>query len=67
VADTERVALQAVFDAIRRFSIGHDVISKAHLQQALFSHRSAGAQVAGATNLQAEHDNAPRSRAPTCR
>jgi folate-binding protein YgfZ len=59
--DTERVALQAVFDAIRRFSIGYDVgLDKRTLQQALFSLIGPQARaVAGATQLAAEHDNAP--------
>ena len=36
--DTERVALQALFDMIRRFSIGHDVqLHKRTLETALFS------------------------------
>jgi folate-binding protein YgfZ len=36
--DTERVALQALFDMIRRFSVGYDVhLHKRTLQRALFS------------------------------
>jgi folate-binding protein YgfZ len=57
--DTERVALQAVFDAIRRFSIGYEVgLEKRTLEQALFSLIGPAARaVAGATDLVAEHDN----------
>src|SRR4051794_595382 len=61
--DTERVALQALFDTIRRAKIGHDVqLHKRTLQQALFSllgpraREVAGADAAGLGN--AEHDNA---------
>jgi folate-binding protein YgfZ len=36
--DTERVSLQALFDMIRRFSVGHDVqLHKRTLERALFS------------------------------
>src|SRR3954454_18028374 len=52
--DTERVALQALFDTIRRAKIGYDVeLHKRTLQQALFSllgprpREVAGAGVAG--------------------
>jgi folate-binding protein YgfZ len=61
--DTERVALQALFDTVRRAKIGYDVeLHKRTLQQALFSlmgplaREVAGAEAAG---LGAdEHDNA---------
>ena len=58
--DTERIALQAVFDAIRRFSIGYDVgLDKRTVQQGLFSLIGPQARnVAGATDLRDEHDNA---------
>jgi tRNA-modifying protein YgfZ len=57
--DTERVGLQAVFDAIRRYSIGHDVqLDKRTLEQALFSLIGPRArEVAGAEALRNEHDN----------
>jgi folate-binding protein YgfZ len=57
--DTERVALQAVFDAIRRFSIGYEIgLEKRTLEQALFSLIGPTARVvAGAAHLVAEHDN----------
>src|SRR5262249_19361957 len=57
--DTERVGLQAVFDAIRRFSIGHDVtLEKRTLEQALFSVIGPRARaVTGAAGLAYEHDN----------
>src|SRR3954468_6874777 len=62
--DTERVALQALFDTIRRAKIGYDVeLHKRTLQQALFSllgpraREVAGADAAGLG--EAEHDNAP--------
>src|SRR5213080_3219133 len=61
--DCERVALQALFDTIRRFKIGHDVeLHKRTLQQTLFSllgpraREVAGADAAGLGF--AEHDNA---------
>src|SRR5205823_5157040 len=61
--DCERVALQPLFDTIRRFKIGHDVeLHKRTLQQALFSllgpraREVAGADAAG-LGL-AEHGNA---------
>src|SRR5213080_3568707 len=61
--DTERVGLQALFDTIRRFKIGHDVeLHKRTLQQSLFSllgphsREVAGADAAGLGF--AEHDNA---------
>jgi folate-binding protein YgfZ len=61
--DTERVALQGLFDTIRRFKIGHDVeLHKRTLQQALFSllgpraREVAGADAAGLGP--GEHDNA---------
>ncbi len=58
--DTERVALQAVFDAIRRSSIGYDVaLEKRTLQQALLSLVGPRArELAGAGQLRDEHDNA---------
>jgi tRNA-modifying protein YgfZ len=57
--DTERVALQSVFDAIRRFSIGYEIgLEKRTLEQALFSLIGPQARhVAGATALVAEHDS----------
>src|SRR5215210_2783129 len=61
--DTERVALQPLFDTIRRFKLGYDVeLHKRTLQQALFSligpaaRAVAGADAAGLGH--AEHDNA---------
>src|SRR3954469_15617581 len=61
--DTERVALQALFDTIRRAKIGFDVeLHKRTLQQALFSllgplaREVAGAEAAGLGA--AEHDSA---------
>src|SRR3954452_7779214 len=61
--DTERVALQALFDTIRRAKIGYDVeLHKRTLEQALFSllgpraREVAGADAAGLG--EAEHDNA---------
>ena len=61
--DCERVALQPLFDTIRRFKIGHDVeLHKRTLQQALFSllgpraREVAGADAAGLGF--GEHDNA---------
>ena len=61
--DTERAALQALFDALRRGTIGHDVqLHKRTLQQALISllgpraREVAGADAAGLGT--AEHDNA---------
>src|SRR3954451_11132693 len=60
--DTERVALQALFDVIRRAKIGYDVeLRKRTLEQALFSlvgprsREVAGADAAGLGT--AEHDN----------
>ena len=51
--DTERVALQALFDMIRRFSVGFDVeLHKRTLQRALFSLTGPDARrVAGAADL----------------
>src|SRR4051812_41446623 len=61
--DTERVALQTLFDTIRRFKLGHDVeLHKRTVQQALLSllgpraREVAGADAAGLGT--AEHDNA---------
>src|SRR3954470_22500673 len=61
--DTERVALQTLFDTIRRAKIGYDVeLHKRTLQQALFSllgpaaREIAGADAAGLGTE--EHDNA---------
>src|SRR4051812_36852673 len=61
--DTERIALQALFDTIRRAKIGYDVaLHKRTVQQALFSlvgpraREIAGADAAGLGT--AEHDNA---------
>src|SRR3954466_9273375 len=61
--DTERVALQTLFDTIRRFKLGHDVeLHKRTVQQALLSllgpraGEVAGADAAGLGT--AEHDNA---------
>ncbi len=57
--DTERVALQSVFDTIRRFSIGYEIgLEKRTLQQALFSLIGPQARaVAGAPEVAVEHDN----------
>ncbi|MFL5843217.1 MAG: YgfZ/GcvT domain-containing protein [Solirubrobacteraceae bacterium] len=51
--DTERVALQALFDLIRRFSIGHDVaLHKRTVESGLLSLLGPGARaVAGAEDL----------------
>ena len=60
--DTERVALQALFDMIRRFKVGFDVeLHKRTLERALFSLVGPGARaVAGADDLpDAEHANRP--------
>src|SRR4051795_2044941 len=62
--DTERVALQALFDTIRRAKIGYDVeLHKRTLEQALFSllgPRAREVAGAGAAGLgEAEHDNPP--------
>src|SRR5256714_10001923 len=61
--DTERATLQALFDNLRRGTIGHDAeLHKRTLQQALFSllgpraREVAGADAAGLGT--AEHDNA---------
>jgi tRNA-modifying protein YgfZ len=61
--DTERVALQTLFDTIRRFKVGHDVeLHKRTLEQALFSllgpraREMAGADAASLGTD--EHDNA---------
>src|SRR5213596_1263680 len=61
--DTERPALQGLFDTIRRFKIGHDVeLHKRTLEQALFSllgpraREVSGADAAGLGF--GEHDNA---------
>ena len=68
--DTERVALQALFDMIRRFKIGYDVqLHKRTVERALLSligpsalevaARAASAPPAGALELgNSEHDNA---------
>src|SRR5947208_6484013 len=61
--DTERVALQALFDTIRRFKVGYDVeLHKRTLQQSLFSllgPRAREVAAADAAGLgTAEHDNA---------
>src|SRR3954471_3520413 len=61
--DTERVALQALFDTIRRAKIGYDVeLHKRTLEQALFSllgPRAREVAGAGAAGLgTAEHDSA---------
>ncbi len=54
--DTERVALQALFDMIRRFKLGYDVeLHKRTLQSGLLSLIGPGARaVAGATDLPAD-------------
>ncbi len=60
--DTERVALQALFDMIRRFKVGYDVeLHKRTLELALLSLIGPGApQLAGAGELaDAEHSSAP--------
>ena len=60
--DTERVALQALFDMIRRFKVGFDVeLHKRTLERALFSLVGPDArEVAGAHDLpDAEHANRP--------
>ena len=60
--DTERVALQALFDMIRRFKVGFDVeLHKRTLESALLSLVGPAARtVAGAEHLpDAEHSNAP--------
>jgi folate-binding protein YgfZ len=56
--DTERVALQPLFDMIRRFSVGHDVqLHKRTLQRALFSlvGPRAGHVVPGVPDLEHAH------------
>jgi tRNA-modifying protein YgfZ len=60
--DTERVALQALFDMIRRFKVGYDVeLHKRTLERGLLSLIGPDAErVAGADALPAdEHSNAP--------
>ena len=60
--DTERVALQALFDLVRRFSIGHDVtLHKRTLETGLLSLVGPDARaVAGAPDLpEAEHSHRP--------
>lgn len=61
--DTERVALQALFDMIRRFRVGYDVeLHKRTLERGLVSvigphaHRAAGTEALAAAE---EHANAP--------
>src|SRR5207244_12245787 len=59
--DTERVALQALFDMINRFKVGYEVeLHKRTLQRGLVSLIGPeSASVAGATRLgRAEHENA---------
>jgi tRNA-modifying protein YgfZ len=60
--DTERVALQELFNMIRRFSIGYDVaLHKRTLERGLFSLLGPGAEgvIGGAGSLgEAEHANA---------
>ncbi|MEJ7783338.1 MAG: folate-binding protein [Solirubrobacteraceae bacterium] len=58
--DTERVALQGLFDLVRRFSIGHEVqLHKRTLESGLLSLIGSGARsVAGAAELpEAEHSH----------
>ncbi len=58
--DTERVALQGLFDLVRRFSIGHEVqLHKRTLESGLLSLIGPGARsVAGAAELpEAEHSH----------
>jgi tRNA-modifying protein YgfZ len=60
--DTERVALQELFDMIRRFKVGYDVeLHKRTLERGLLSLIGPeSARVAGAEDLpEAEHANAP--------
>jgi tRNA-modifying protein YgfZ len=60
--DTERVALQALFDMINRFKVGYEVeLHKRTLQRGLVSLIGPeSASVAGATRLgRAEHENVP--------
>jgi len=60
--DTERVALQALFDLIRRFSLGHDVtLYKRTLETSQWSLIGPGARrIAGAETLpESEHANMP--------
>ena len=60
--DTERIALQALFDLIQRFSLGHDVkLHKRTLETAQLSLIGPGARaIAAAESLPAvEHANAP--------
>jgi folate-binding protein YgfZ len=62
--DTERTALQALFDMIRRFKIGYDVeLHKRTLERGLLSLIGPeSARIAGAERLaQVEHANAPTS------
>ena len=62
--DTERVALQELFNMIRRFSIGYDVeLHKRTLERGLLSLIGPGADgVVGAAALgDAEHSNAEAS------
>jgi tRNA-modifying protein YgfZ len=60
--DTERVALQELFDMIRRFKVGYDVeLHKRTIERGLLSLIGPeSARVAGVENLpEAEHANAP--------
>jgi tRNA-modifying protein YgfZ len=59
--DTERVALQALFDMIRRFKVGYRVeLHKGTLERGLMSLIGPGAAEIAATELGPdEHDNAP--------
>jgi folate-binding protein YgfZ len=61
--DTERVALQALFDMIRRFKVGYDVeLHKRTLERGLLSLIGPDAErvaVAAAALSEAEHANAP--------
>jgi folate-binding protein YgfZ len=58
--DTERVALQALFDTIRRFKIGYDVdLHKRTLQTALLSLMGPGAEHVVAAALAADPGLAP--------
>jgi folate-binding protein YgfZ len=60
--DTERVALQELFDMIRRFKVGYDVeLHKRTIERGLLSLIGPeSARVAGAENLpETEHANAP--------
>jgi folate-binding protein YgfZ len=60
--DTERVALQALFDMIRRFKVGYDVeLHKRTLERGLLSLIGPDAErvAAAAALFEAEHANAP--------